>query len=55
VPLYFAWYKDVIDRYLPGLNTWWVRRSRISDPFNVYALPATSLFFYQFADLAAGF
>lgn len=45
-PMYFAYYKDFIDRWVPGLNMWWERRARIFDKFNIYALPATSLFFY---------
>ncbi|EAR99458.2 transmembrane protein, putative (macronuclear) [Tetrahymena thermophila SB210] len=54
-PIYFAYYKDFVDRWLPGMNMWWQRRHRIFDKFNVYFLPGMSLFFYQFADLALGF
>ncbi|EGR27989.1 hypothetical protein IMG5_185720 [Ichthyophthirius multifiliis] len=55
VPLYYAYFKDFVDRWIPGMNMVWQRRNRVFDKFNVYFLPATSLFFYQFAHLAIGF
>ena len=54
-PLFWAWIQDFLYRTLPGLKSIWDRRNRITDPFNVYFLPATSLFFYQFSDIAFGF
>jgi len=42
-------------RWVPGFKMLWDRRSRLYDKFNLYVLPGTSLFFYQFADIAFGF
>ena len=54
-PLFYAWGADVLYRWLPGLQCWWERRQRMFDPFSVYFLPASSLFFYQFSHIALGF
>lgn len=55
MPLFWAWIQDVIYRWIPGAKTWFFRRERMYDKFSVYAIPGTSLFFYQFSDLAFGF
>lgn len=54
-PLFYAWGADVLYRWLPGFQCVWDRRHRLYDNFNVYFLPFTSLFFYQFSHLALGF
>lgn len=54
-PLFYAWGADVLYRWMPGFQCWYDRRNRLSDNFNVYFLPLTSLFFYQFSHLALGF
>lgn len=54
-PLFGAWIQDAISRVAPGLQCWWDRRHRMFDPFSVYFLPGTSLFFYQFFDITLGF
>ena len=50
-------HKMLIDyfRVIPGLRVWWERRHRMYDNFTLYAMPATSLFFYQFSDITVGF
>jgi hypothetical protein len=53
--LFEAWAQDFLQRSLPGLKTWWDRRHRMFDPFSVYALPGTSLLFYQVSDINFGF
>eukprot|EP01017_Pseudomicrothorax_dubius_P044573 TRINITY_DN754_c0_g2_i1.p1 TRINITY_DN754_c0_g2~~TRINITY_DN754_c0_g2_i1.p1 ORF type:complete len:303 (+),score=71.86 TRINITY_DN754_c0_g2_i1:151-1059(+) len=55
VPIFGAWIHDAIYRGWPTLKCWWFRRHRMFDPFSVYLLPGTSLFFYQFTDLTFGF
>jgi len=54
-PIFWTWIQDFLYRGLPGLNCWWDRRHRMFDPFQVYVLPGTSLFFYQFSDVTFGF
>lgn len=53
--LFHTWIQDWLFRIIPGFRMAWDRRNRLFDPFNVYLLPGTSLFFYQFWDLNAGF
>lgn len=55
VPLYWAWIQDVVYRWIPHYKSWYDRRTRLYDKFSVYFLPGTSLFFYQFWDIALGF
>jgi hypothetical protein len=54
-PFMHAWIYDVIYRYAPGMQCWIDRKSRISDTFQVYVLPLSSLVFYQFWELSFGF
>lgn len=54
-PLYWAYFADVVYRWIPGLNCVWDRRQRCFDKFNVYLMPFTSVFFYQFWHVALGF
>jgi len=44
--IYSAYAQDVLYRWIPGVRAWWDRRQRMFDPFSVYVLPGTSLFFY---------
>jgi hypothetical protein len=53
--LFHAWVQDWLFRIIPGFRMAWDRRSRLFDAFNVYLIPGSSLFFYQFWDLAFGF
>jgi len=46
VPLYYAWFQDVMFRWLPGLKSWYDRRERMFDTFSLYFLPGSSLFLY---------
>ena len=54
-PPMFNYFQDIIYRTLPSFRTYWERRSRLMDPFQMYVLPGLSLFFYQFSDLNFGF
>lgn len=54
-PLFHAWIQDVRLRYLPGLNTWWERRHRVYDSFQLYVLPGLSASFYLLSDVTFGF
>ena len=54
-PPMFTYFQDLIYRAMPSFRTYWERRSRLMDPFQIYFLPGFSLFFYQFADLNIGF
>ena len=55
VPLFYAYYLDLIYRWIPAGKTWWDRRARMYDPFSLYFLPGMSLFFYQISDINTGF
>ncbi|CAD8155856.1 unnamed protein product [Paramecium pentaurelia] len=55
VPLGWAWIQDLLHRHVPNFSCLIERRHRLFDKFNVYFLPAFSLFFYQFYPLAFGF
>lgn len=55
VPVFWAWFADVVYRWIPAFKCVWDRRQRCFDKFNVYFLPGSSVFFYQFAHLAFGF
>lgn len=54
-PLGFTILQDVLFRFFPTVKTYWARRSRITDPFQLYVLPSTAFFFFQFWELSAGF
>lgn len=54
-PLFWPWVQDVLMRLVPSAKRWYERRNRWSDNFQLYVLPFTSLFFYQFSHLNLGF
>lgn len=54
-PMFHAWIQDLKLRWLPGLNTWWERRHRVYDTFQLYTLPGLSLTFYMLSDVTFGF
>ena len=47
--------QDILYRVYPTLRLMYERRKRVYDPFQIYVLPFTSLFFFQFFHLALGF
>ena len=54
-PLFWPWVQDTLMRFVPSVKRWYERRERWSDNFQLYVLPFTSLFFYQFSNLNLGF
>jgi len=44
--MYYAYYADVMYRWVPALKSVVDRRNRLSDTFNLYFLPSTSLLLY---------
>jgi len=42
-------------RAVPHFKSWYERRHRMYDKYSLYFLPGTSVFFYQFFDIALGF
>lgn len=54
-PPFYTYVQDLLYRVFPSLKTIYYRSDRYQDPFQLYVLPSTSLFFYQFWDLALGF
>lgn len=55
VPIFWAYYADIVYRWIPGMECVWDRRHRCFDKFNVYLLPFSSVLMFQFTHLALGF
>lgn len=54
-PLGYTYLQDLWFRLFPTTKMYWNRRRRVMDPFQLYVLPSTAFFFYQFWDLTLGF
>jgi len=54
-PYLWSWIQDWMERAYPGGKTYWERKHRCYDTFQIYCIPGFSLFMYQFNHLALGF
>lgn len=54
-PPFYTYFQDLLYRGLPSFKTYYERSERYQDPFQIFVLPALSLFFYQYWDLDIGF
>lgn len=54
-PPFYSYFQDVLLRVWPEAKNWYERSERYQDKFQMLVLPATSLFFFQFYELAFGF
>lgn len=54
-PPYYTVFQDIIYRIAPTAKMYLSRIRRLQDPFQLYVLPGTSLFFFFLWDLSFGF